>query len=69
MGGESETLTSACSRVMSLSDCGLVTETEEVVFRDLRRCILPVMTLSDLYDLLPSDKIIIIITIILIPQF
>jgi len=50
MGEQSETLTSAVESLVS-SDCGLVAETEEVVFLDLRQCILPVMTLSNLYDL------------------
>ena len=67
MGGESEALTSAAESWVS-PDCGLVDETEEAVFPHLRRCILPVMTSSDLYDLLPSDEIMKII-IIFIPQF
>ena len=65
---ESETLASTAESRVS-SDCGLWEETEEAVFSDLRRYILSIMTLSDLYDLQPSDEIIIIITIILIPQF
>ena len=68
MGGESETLASAAEWWVS-SNCGLWEETEEAVFPDFRRYILPVMTLSDLYDLQCSDEIIIIIAIILIPQF
>ena len=49
MGGESETLASAAESWVS-SECGLWGETEEAVFLELRRYILPVITLSYLYD-------------------
>jgi len=45
MGGDSETLTSAAESWVS-SECGLVAETEEVVFPDVRRSILPVCDLE-----------------------
>jgi len=62
MGGEREHTIASAGRWAS-SDCGLWEETEEAVFPDLRRYILPVMTLSDLCDLQPSNEIIIIIAI------
>jgi len=56
MGGDSETLASTAESWVS-SDWGLVAETQEVVFPVLKRWPVQSMTLSDLYDLLSSGKI------------